>query len=332
MPLMQSRTLVLLGLLTACLGGLLPSPTAAQRTVTTQNGDNARTGANLTETALTPDSVRSGNFGKLFTITGLDANVNGQALYVPQLAIGGATHNALYAYQSNNADNSPCGLWAFDADTGAVLWHTALPLSATYTTATPVIDTNAGLIYVLSKTGSDNIGATYLHAIDLATGRERTGSPVQVQATARGTGDGSVNGVVSFDGPASSGRFHANDRAALLLLNGIVYASFAHNSDSFPYHGWVLGYQYDGSRFTQKYVFCTTPNGGDGGIWQAGKGLTADADGNIYLSVGNGTFDANTKASRRARTMACAISSSAPLCRCWTGLRRLTSRRKAART
>ncbi len=292
---MQSRALVLIALLTTYLGSLLLSPAMAQRAVTTQNGDNARTGANLTETALTPDTVKAGLFGKLFTITGLDANVNGQALYVPQLAVAGAAHNVLYAYQSNNTDNSPCGLSAFDADTGALLWHVALPQSATYTTATPVIDIGAGTIYVLSKTGTDNTGATYLHAIGLATGRELAGSPVQVQATARGTGDGTVGGVVSFDGPASSGRFHANDRAALLLLNGIVYAAFAHNSDSFPYHGWVLGYQYDGARFTQKSVFCTTPSGGDGGIWQAGKGLTADADGNIYLSIGNGTFDANSK-------------------------------------
>ncbi|MBV9851180.1 MAG: hypothetical protein JO250_16040 [Armatimonadetes bacterium] len=67
------------------------------------------------------------------------------------------------------------------------------------------------------------------------------------------------------------------------------------------YHGWILGYTFDGSNFTQKYVFCTTPNGkagntpggADGGIWQAGKGLTADASGNIYCSVGNGSFDAN---------------------------------------
>ena len=291
----QRRILFLLAAIIACLGGGLSLPASAQRAVTTQNGDNARTGANITETALTPGAVSSGNFGKLFTIKGLDANVNGQPLYVPQVAVGGMMRNVLVAYQSNNTDHSPCAISAWDADTGAVLWHMALPLSATYTTATPAIDANAGIIYVLTKTDNDDTGATYLHAIGLATGKELPGSPVHVQATARGTGDGNVNGVVSFDGAAKSGRFHANDRAGLLLLNGIVYASFAHNSDSFPYHGWVLGYHYDGAAFTQTAVFCTTPNGGDGGIWQAGKGLTADADGNIYCSVGNGTFDANTK-------------------------------------
>ncbi len=270
-------------------------PASAQVAVLTQNNDNARTGANRAETALTPAVVGGGRFGKLFTITGLDASVNGQALYVPGVLVKGALHNVLYAYTSNNADHSPCGLNAFDADTGAPLWHDVLPNSATYTTATPAIDPAAGTMYVLTKTDNDDTGATYLHAFDITTGAEKTGSPVQIQASAPGTGDGSVNGVVSFDGPASNGRFHANDRPGLLLLNGVVYTAYAHNSDSFPYHGWILGYKYDGAQWTQTAKFCTTPNGGDGGIWMAGKGLTADAAGYIYCSVGNGTFDASAK-------------------------------------
>ncbi len=289
LPSLAAVSLALLGLASP------PRPACAQTAVLTQNNDNARTGANTAEATLTPASVGGGKFGKLFTLTGLNANVNGQALYAPRVSVGGVTHNVLYAYTSDNRDHSPCGLYAYDADTGAALWHTALPPSATYTTAAPVIDPASGTIYALTKTDNDDTGQTFLHAFDLATGAEKTGSPVQVQASAPGTGDGSVNGRVSFDGPASSGRFHANDRAALLLLNGVVYTSYAHNSDSFPYHGWIIGYRYDGVRFTQTAVFCTTPNGSDGGIWQAGKGLTADANGYLYCSVGNGTFDANTK-------------------------------------
>ena len=287
------RPLAALGL---ALFGLThsPHPARAQTAVLTQNNDNARTGANTAEAILTPATVGGGHFGRLFTITGLNADVNGQALYDPGVTVNGVLHNVLCAYTSNNADHSPCGLYAYDADTGAALWQTVLPASATYTTAAPVIDRAAGTIYVLTKTDNDDTGQTFLRAFDITTGAEKPGSPIQVTASAAGTGDGSVNGRVAFDGPASSGRFHANDRAALLLLNGVVYTSYAHNSDSFPYHGWVIGYRYDGARFTQTAVFCTTPNGGDGGLWQAGKGLTADAAGYIYCSVGNGTFDANT--------------------------------------
>jgi outer membrane protein assembly factor BamB len=38
-------------------------------------------------------------------------------------------------------------------------------------------------------------------------------------------------------------------------------------------------------------VFNDTPNGSQGGIWQSGSGLAADASGNIYASIGNGTYD-----------------------------------------
>ena len=295
--------LAALGLTTVGLTalGFSAHPALAQSAVLTQGNDNARTGSYTTETTLTPQNVKTATFGKLFTISGLNANVNGQVLYVPGVSIGGTRHNVVYAYTSNNTDNSPCGVYAYDADTGAQLWKNVLPISATYTTATPVIDPATNTMYVLTKTGTDDTGLTYLHAFDITTGLDKTGSPIQVQASAAGTGDGSVGGVVYFDGDHGNGRFHANDRAGLLFSNGTVYAAFAHNSDSNPYHGWVLGYQYDGTQFTQKYVFCTTPNGSasttpggaDGGVWQAGKGLTADSSGNIYFSVGNGTFDAN---------------------------------------
>ena len=290
----------------SALGLAACHPALAQTAVLTQNNDNARSGSNTTETVLTPANVNQTHFGKLFEISGLNANVNGQVLFQPGVVIGGVSHNVVFAYTSNNTDNSPCGLYAYDADNGQQLWQNVLTNSATYTTATPVIDPSTSTIYVLTKSNTDDTGLTYLHAFDITTGQDKYGSPIQVTASAPGTGDGSttVNGTptVFFDGDHGNGRFHANDRAGLLLVNGVVYASFAHNSDSNPYHGWVLGYQYAaGSGFTQKYVFCTTPNGsssntpggGDGGVWQAGKGLTADAGGNIYFSVGNGTFDAN---------------------------------------
>lgn len=257
--------------------------------VVTQHGNNERTGANLYEKILTPANVSVANFGLLFTRQ-LDASVNGQVLYVPARVVDGVMHNVIYIYTSNNSNGSNCSIYAFDADDpnqGAPLWRTQLPASAEWTTCTPAIDMLTHIMYVLTKQ-SDDSGPTELHAFDMNTGIEKPGSPITIEASVAGTGDGSSNGIVSFD------TSQANCRPGLLVVNSTVYIAFSHNSDSFPYHGWVFGYQYNGVQFTQTAMFCTDPNGGLGGIWMAGMGLAADAAGNIYCGVGNGTFDVNT--------------------------------------
>jgi hypothetical protein len=62
--------------------------------------------------------------------------------------------------------------------------------------------------------------------------------------------------------------------------------AFASHCDMSPYHGWVLAY--DPSTLALKTAFNISPNGGAGGIWQAGVGLSADAD-SLYVAAGNGT-------------------------------------------
>jgi len=55
-------------------------------------------------------------------------------------------------WTSNNINNSPSGIWAFDADQGGnALWHTDLPNQAEYTTNTPVIDITTNIMYFVSK-------------------------------------------------------------------------------------------------------------------------------------------------------------------------------------
>src|SRR5438046_232089 len=49
--------------------------------VTTYHNDNFRTGQNLQETILTPQSVNSSNFGKLFAQP-VDGQIYGQPLYL----------------------------------------------------------------------------------------------------------------------------------------------------------------------------------------------------------------------------------------------------------
>ena len=68
-------------------------------------------------------------------------------------------------------------------------------------TSTPVIDPVAGIIYVVNRTKntSNSTYHDYLHALDLTTGAEQLGGPVEITGQVSGTGTGSQNGIVTFD-------------------------------------------------------------------------------------------------------------------------------------
>jgi hypothetical protein len=281
---------------TALLGGMAVFCAAAlysQPSVLTWHNDNSRTGQNLQETILTTANVNVSTFGKLFTI-GVDGLVDGQPLYVPGLTIPGqGVHNVLYIATEHDS------VYAVDADNGTVLKQVTLLVGSETTsddrgcgqvtpeigvTATPVIDPHSGphgTIYVvaMSKLTSGSTVTYYqrVHALDLTTLAEEFGGPVEVAATYPGTGSEST-----FV-PAQH-----KDRAALLLANGIVYTSWSSHCDGGSYTSWVIGY--NESTLSQETVLNLVPNGAQGGIWGSGSGPQADAAGNVYVPIGNGTF------------------------------------------
>jgi hypothetical protein len=158
-------------------------------------------------------------------------------------------------------------------------------------TSTPVIDPKTGTIYVVAKTKEASGRTVFrLHALDLATGLDQTslGSPVEIDATVTGRGDPAVP-----EDDGTSVRFNAvraNQRAALAMVNGIVYIGFASFCDQLPYHGWLLGYD-TRHHLAQAVVFNTSPNGVYGGIWASGAAPAIDTGGSMYLGVGNGPYD-----------------------------------------
>ncbi len=265
--------------------------------VPTQHNNNTRSGWNNQETKLTATNVNTQLFGKLFSLT-VDDQTYAQPLVVAHVPIAGATPNVVYIATVNNT------IYAYNADKGTLVWlknYTAAgmrpPKNTDMTGAcgggyqdfsgnigivgTPVIDTVAQIIYFVARSTDGKNFVQYLHAVSLATGAEASGGPIKITASYTGNGDGNVAGALTFD-PQKQ-----NQRQALTLLNGIVYVTFSSHCDWGPYHGWVLGY--DASSLQQKIVYNDTPNGGDGGIWQSGGGMSADAQGNLYVVIGNGT-------------------------------------------
>lgn len=265
--------------------------------VLTFHNDNLRTGQNLMETFLNARNVTPSLFGKTGFLS-TDGRVDAQPLYLAGVQIGNATHNVLYVATEHNS------VYAYDADTQALLWQaTVMKAGETSSddrqcpavtpeigiTSTPVIDRGQGpngAIYVVAATeDASDLYHHRLHALDVTTGAELFGGPVEIQAQYPGTGSGG-NGVnVIFD---PSQYF---DRAALLASNGVIYTSWASHCDVQPYTSWVMGY--DESTLQQSRVLNLTPNGQEGAIWMSGGGPAADADGNVYLLGGNGTFDSS---------------------------------------
>jgi hypothetical protein len=266
--------------------------------------DNARTGANLGETILTPRNVNAQEFGKLFTLK-VKGDVYAQPLFlggvdIPQkgrhdVIFVATEHNRIYAFDAYGKPSTP--LWEVDLlkknvetlsarDVGCPFIYPELGI-----TSTPVIDAESGTLYVLARTKErQNVlsSAEYhqrLHALAVTTGKEKFGGPVDIQASIAGKGAGTFGKTkLDFD-PLTE-----NPRAALLLANGLVYMTWGSSCDVGPYHGWVMAY--DAHSLRQKAVFNASPDADDSGFWASDTGPAADDAGNVFVATGNGSFDA----------------------------------------
>ncbi len=308
----------------------------------TWHNDNWRSGANTAEKILTTTNVTSSLFGKICSAP-TDGAVNAQPLIVTGVpfTVSGVstTHDVAYVATENDT------LYAFDANNCALLNSVSMvpmvsgcsagvtceqPVDCHYIggggcktvaptvgiLSTPVIDAVAGAggttgtLYLVAETqvGAGKKISTWkhrIHALDITTLAEKTGSPAVIQGSA---------GTVTFISQRQI------QRPGLLLLknagpNGdsMVYAAFS-LMDGTPAKlglkppGWIVGY--DATNLSAQpaglpYVFSSTPNGTGpggpgGGIWQAGAGLAAglgsatDPTTYIYVGTGDGTWDAGS--------------------------------------
>ena len=183
----------------------------AQVSVTTWRNDIGRTGQNLNETILNTTNVSPAQFGKLFS-QAVDGYVYAQPLYLPNITIGGQSHNVVFVATEHDS------VYAFDADSNGgtnanPLWfasmlttaHGAAAGATTVSsdevgtdiipelgiTGTPVIDPASGTLYVVSFTQEGANFFLRLHALDITSGSEKYGGPAVITATVTGTGSGS---------------------------------------------------------------------------------------------------------------------------------------------
>ncbi len=284
--------------------------------VLTYHDDNMRSAADLSETTLTPANVDVADFGKVGFLA-VDGKVDAQPLYLSNVAIPGrGTHDVVYVATENDS------VYAFDAASGALLWHDG-PTSGAQAllgageapvpagdynsdqiaptlgiTATPVIDPATSAIYVVASSKATVNGSPVyyqrLHALNLATGLDEvTPHPIDGSVRFPGKGPGGDGTSVIFDPRQYS------ERDALTLVGGVVYTGWTSHADEAPYTGWVVGFHADTLGLAS--VVNVDPNGtpaasngvGTSGssFWNSGAGFAADASGNLYNISGNGPFD-----------------------------------------
>jgi FKBP-type peptidyl-prolyl cis-trans isomerase/outer membrane protein assembly factor BamB len=282
---------------------VLASPLVAQTKfgVFTRNYNNQRSGANTSEKVLNTSNVNARQFGKVFQLP-VDDQVYAGLLYAPDVLVRGRKHNLVYVATVNNT------VYAFDADApGPPLWYrnfngTGRPtdhrevgqacrnyndfIGNIGIVGTPVI-APGGTMYFVTRTVEGGNTFQRLHAVDIATGRERAGSPQVIRATVPGIGDDAIGSTVSFNSVTN------NQRSALAYADGVVYIAWASFCDTRPYHGWMMSY--DAATLRPVGVFNTTPNNRESGIWMSGAGPAFDSAGNLYVTTGNGSYDGATE-------------------------------------
>ncbi len=276
----------------------ITTPPAARADVLTYKYDVMRTGQNLSETVLTPSKVSSATFGKVRNLM-VDGLVDAQPLYLSNLTVAGGAHNVVFVATERDS------VYAFDADSGAILWQVSL-LGAGETTSdargcpqatprigitsTPVIDRAAGAhgtIFVIAMT--QDASSNYhqrLHALEITTGQETAVGPVEIAATF---------GATTFD----PGQY--TERAALLLNNGTIYTSWSSHCDAGPYGGWIIALSESSLAITSAMNLAQGASGSGfasqgPSIWMSGGGPAADSAGNFYVLTANGRFETTLNA------------------------------------
>jgi hypothetical protein len=247
--------------------------------VLTYHNDDARDGAFTEETTLSPVNVNSAQFGKLVSYP-VDGQIYAQPLFLPQISIGGAVHDVVFVATENDS------VYAFDA-TGAQttpLWSESLGVPSPRNdvdgispvlgiTSTPVIDVTTNTLYVLAAISTGP--SFYLHALDVTSGAEKFGGPVQVTGSVPGTGWDNSGGTITLEKGC-----YQRMGLALDPVTNMIYIAFGH-----CHHGWVLAY--DKTSLAQTAIFNDTPDGAGGGLWASGGApAIEDVSGDIFLITG----------------------------------------------
>jgi len=284
--------------------------------------------------SLFPANAKDANFGLLLPAKGgatgaVDGLIYAQPLYLSGVTMATSTcsgsqnivlvateNNSVYAFTwtytltSTSYTFSLTQCWTLNLNQAGeyAIPFTALPVNhegaqcnnlvpQVGITSTPVVDTSVTppVMYVVTADQTASLTYTYrLHAINVNSGTEVTNgssAPYDLSAVFH-AGLTAINqlqrpGLALYD--PSPG-----------LAN--IYVSFGSYCDTSPYSGYLAGLTYNYSKQTfspvgTNWVFDTESGStrNEGGIWMSGAAPAVDSAGNLYVAVGNGSWNGTSE-------------------------------------
>lgn len=240
--------------------------------VLTHAYDSQRTGANLAETKLGPDSLLAGGFGRV-AVRQVSGAMHAQPLYVPGLTLGdGAVRNVVFVATARNyvfafdADDAELGpLWVRqlgkavrpgEADLGETIFAEAGILG------TPVISLEHGALYLVALRNAGGTPQHRLHQLDLTTGEDL------------------VEPVTIADAGFESRR--SAQISGLLLADDTLYVAFGNSIVDEGGYGHLFAY--DAATLAVQGALASFEGLHLGPIWMHGQGPAWDGRA-IYLAA-----------------------------------------------
>jgi mono/diheme cytochrome c family protein len=266
----------------------------------TFHGTPQRTGWYDDERVLTPRTVKSPAFGLLWESAPLPSagetppRLFASPLYVERVRIdadGGHVrrHDVVYAASTTGVVAAIAATAAHGVPAGTTLWQrrvTEAPCArgTNGILSTPVVDATRTRLYVVA---CDASRAWRVHALELGSGRDVPGWPLDLSADAINAPGVNVNGTNRFPSGVAS-----LQRGALNLgpRGEHLFVTFGGE----PVSGWVIAV--DTQRVRVATAFSMTPRTeeGTGGLWASG-GTSLDADGDVYVASGSSVLNALAK-------------------------------------
>ncbi len=234
---------------------------SAPTSVLTYGYDDQRSGYNAAEATLT--NANASSLHRLWSVD-LGAVMTAQPVEAAGVNISGTPTNVIYEGTEHG------DFYALDAADGSVIWHSNLGSQSTGCEDMPDGVFGIGGSAVISFTGTGT-GVVYVaggdgkvHALDLATGTERSGWP-----------------VLAVVNPKMDHVY-----GALTMGNGQIYVTSASHCDVRPFHGTIDAIDIASHTVVAQFF----PAGGvysGGGIWGPGGVSVDPSTGHVFAATGN---------------------------------------------